>query len=90
MPSVIPILRGMSFAIVHRRHKVPTLQNESREVRRVAFSPTEAAQALGISRAKLYEELASGRLRSVKSGKRRLIPVGALDEWLAELPADYR
>ncbi|MGB9112682.1 MAG: helix-turn-helix domain-containing protein [Acidimicrobiales bacterium] len=54
-------------------------------VRRVAYSPAEAALATGLSRAKVYEELASGRLRSVKSGKRRLIPVGALDEWLESL-----
>ena len=69
---------------------MPLLQREQREVPRVALSPNEAAEALGISRAKLYEELASGRLRSVKSGKRRLIPVGALDEWLTDLPSEYR
>lgn len=68
---------------------MPALPNEQ-EVRRIALSPIEAATALGISRAKVYEELAAGRLRSVKSGKRRLIPVAALDEWLAELPDDYR
>lgn len=65
-------------------------QNEQAPVQRVALSPNEAALALGISRAKLYEELASGRLRSVRSGKRRLIPVGALDEWLTDLPAEYQ
>ena len=69
---------------------MPQLQNERSEVRRIALSPNEAAESLGISRAKVYEELAAGRLRSVRSGKRRLIPVGALDEWLADLPAEYR
>jgi excisionase family DNA binding protein len=66
------------------------LQQAPREIPRLAFSPNEAAEALGISRAKLYEELASGRLRSLRAGKRRLIPIGALDEWLSDLPADYR
>lgn len=69
---------------------MPAIQQAQPEVRRVALSPNEAAAALGISRAKLYEELASGRIRSVKSGKRRLIPVGALDEWLTDLPAEYQ
>lgn len=55
-------------------------------VPRKAVSPSEAADALGISRAKVYEELTAGRIRSVRSGKRRLIPVAALDEWLESLP----
>jgi excisionase family DNA binding protein len=37
-----------------------------------------AAQALGISRTRLYGELTAGRLRSVKIGRRRLIPADAL------------
>jgi excisionase family DNA binding protein len=40
----------------------------------------EAAQALGIGRALVYDLIRSGRLRSFKVGSRRLIPVSAIDE----------
>ena len=39
----------------------------------------------GLGRTRLFEELASS-LRSVRVGRRRLIPVEALEEWLAKLP----
>jgi excisionase family DNA binding protein len=37
---------------------------------------------LGLSRVKL--EIAAGRLRTIRSGRRRLVPAGALHEWVAE------
>ena len=37
-----------------------------------------AAALLGIGRSRLYDEIAAGRLRSVKVGRRRLIPSGAI------------
>ena len=46
-------------------------------------SPAEAAQSLGLSERAVYTELQANRLRSFKSGRRRLIPVAALDEWVA-------
>lgn len=48
-------------------------------------SINEAAARLGISRSLLYSEINRGRLRSVKVGKRRLIPRDAQVEWLANL-----
>jgi excisionase family DNA binding protein len=44
------------------------------------LSIAEAATALGVSRTALYTALGSGRLRSVKVGRRRLIPTSALAE----------
>lgn len=38
----------------------------------------EAAAVLGIGRSRLYDEIQSGRCRSVKVGRRRLIPASAL------------
>jgi excisionase family DNA binding protein len=38
------------------------------------WSPAQAAKRLGISRAKLYELLASRELASLKVGAKRLIP----------------
>lgn len=50
---------------------------------RLAVSPAEAARLAGIGRTTLYEALGSGALRSLKIGKRRLITMQALKEWLA-------
>jgi excisionase family DNA binding protein len=54
------------------------------EVRdRLAVSPNEAARLAGVGRTKLYEAIGTGDLRSFKIGKRRLIMVDTLREWLA-------
>ena len=47
----------------------------------------EAAQALRLSRSLLYELIRSGQLRTVKAGRRRLVPVSALAEYVASLSA---
>lgn len=54
----------------------------------LAVSPSEAARLLGIGRTKIYEEIASGCLRSAKIGKRRLITVDAIKDWLAAREAE--
>lgn len=41
-----------------------------------------AATALGIGRTRLYAELDSGRIRSVRVGRRRLIPALAIAEFV--------
>jgi excisionase family DNA binding protein len=51
----------------------------------VVYSVDEAAEALRLSRSALYELIRSGRVRSVKSGRRRLVPVAALGEYVADL-----
>ena len=43
----------------------------------------EAATALRISRDTIYELIRSGRLRTIKVGARRLVPVVALTEYVA-------
>lgn len=45
------------------------------------YSVTEAAQRLGIGRTRLYAEIGAGRVRSVRSGRRRLVPSSALLEF---------
>jgi excisionase family DNA binding protein len=52
---------------------------------RVLLTPERAADALSISRWKLYELLRTGRLRSVRIGTCRRIPTQALDEFIASL-----
>jgi excisionase family DNA binding protein len=51
----------------------------------VVYRVDEAAEALRLSRSAVYELIRSGRLRSVKEGRRRLIPVEALSEYVASL-----
>lgn len=42
-------------------------------------------ERLGLGRSKVYEELGSGRLRSVKVGRRRLVSESALIEYIERL-----
>lgn len=51
----------------------------------VLYGVDEAASALRLSRSLIYELIRSGRLRSVKQGRRRLVPVSALEEYVASL-----
>ena len=44
------------------------------------LSMEQAAQALGIGRTALYSEIGAGRIRSVKVGRRRLVPSSAISE----------
>lgn len=54
------------------------------DVERVAWSPAEAAQKLGISRTLVFDLIAEGRLGSKKVGGRRLITQAHLDAFLAD------
>lgn len=54
----------------------------------VLYRVEEAAEALRLSRSVIYELIRSGRLRTVKEGRRRLVPVVALDEYVAGLDGD--
>ena len=49
------------------------------------LSVSDAAAALGLSRASLYKELSAGRLRSVHVNRRRLVPASALAEYIVGL-----
>ena len=51
-----------------------------------AFRPNEAAARMGISRSRLYVELAAGRIKAKKLGTATLVPAVEIDRWLAELP----
>ncbi len=45
---------------------------------KLALRPQQAAEAIGVSRAKLYELLAAGVVKSVRIGGVRLVPVAEL------------
>jgi len=50
----------------------------------LAVSPTDAARLVGIGRTTLFAALKSGDLRSSKVGKRRVVTIEALKEWLSD------
>ncbi len=54
-------------------------------VRERLLAVDEAAVALGIGRSRLYEEIGAGRVRSVKVGRRRLIPESAITAYIGAL-----
>jgi excisionase family DNA binding protein len=45
----------------------------------------QAIYELGISRTALYELIEDGRLKTVKIGRRRLVPIEAIEEFIAGL-----
>lgn len=51
---------------------------------RLALRPQEAADAIGVSRTTIDQEIATGRLVSKKLGHARLIPIQNLIDWLAD------
>jgi len=65
-----------------------TMKKRSRPRRTISprlYTPAEAAEALGISRSKLYQLLAAGRLESIRIGACRRIPVDALEQFIGSL-----
>lgn len=54
------------------------------EVERLAYSPTEAAQVLGVSKPTVYTLLRRQGFPSLKVGTRTLIPADGLREWLRQ------
>jgi len=51
-------------------------------VERVAYSPTEAAQLLGIHRGTIYNLERRGEIRIIRLGRRALIPRSEIDRIL--------
>jgi excisionase family DNA binding protein len=54
-----------------------------RELTDLVLTVDEAAERLRVSRWSVYNLIRSNQLRTVKIGRRRLVPVAALDEFLA-------
>lgn len=50
---------------------------------RLAYSLDEAARSISLSRRGLYQLIEAGELRTVKVGRRRLVPVSELERLAA-------
>ena len=57
---------------------------EVQQPQRVAYTMKEALELLPISRTTIYQLVKEGRLRSLRVGKKILIPVTAIDEFLGQ------
>jgi excisionase family DNA binding protein len=57
--------------------------DQKKVVERLAYSPDEVAELLGISRELVHDLLRTGQLGSVKAGRRRLISKRHLEAFLA-------
>jgi excisionase family DNA binding protein len=55
---------------------------------RLMLRPVEAADAIGVSRSKMYELLASGQIPKVIVGGCVRVPVEPLREWIAQQVAE--
>lgn len=58
------------------------MQTQQHTVPRFCYSMAEIEIATSLSRATLYRAIASGQLKTVKRGKRRLVPAQALEDFL--------
>jgi excisionase family DNA binding protein len=54
------------------------------------YRVTDAMVVLSMSRSVIYEQIRSGRLRSVTQGRTRLIPASAIADYIALLERESR
>jgi excisionase family DNA binding protein len=52
------------------------------------YRVVDAMVVLSMSRSAIYEQIRSGRLRSVTQGRRRLIPASAIADYIALLECE--
>lgn len=55
---------------------------EGESLRPVLWRVPEAMWLLNVSRSVIYEQIRSGRLRTVKVGRTRLVPDAAIDDYV--------
>ena len=52
---------------------------------RLCLSVAETAAVIGVSKPTVWDEIKKGRLRVAKVGRRTLVPVDAIQAWLASM-----
>jgi excisionase family DNA binding protein len=68
---------------LHSDH--PTARKAGTMKPKALYRICEAMELLSMSRTVIYEQIRAGRLRSVTQGRTRLIPAGAIAEYVALL-----
>jgi len=71
---------AMMELVAALRDEIATERRPSQREPDHLLSIEQAARALGVGRTALYSEIGAGRVRSVKVGRRRLIPSSAISE----------
>ncbi|MGI5486726.1 helix-turn-helix domain-containing protein [Microtetraspora malaysiensis] len=54
------------------------------------YRVSDAMRLLSMSRSVIYEQIRTGRLRSVTQGRTRLIPASAIDDYIALLEQEAK
>jgi excisionase family DNA binding protein len=78
------VLDGYRWPIILRKEDQEVDETEPARM----VSVPRAARRLAIGRSKCWQAVSSGELGSVKIGRRRLVPVEAIDAYVAKLIAD--
>lgn len=70
---------------------IETISDKERErraeQRRLSYTIDQLVQNTGAGRSKIYQEIAAGRLKVRKLGKRTIVLHGDAESWLQSLPA---
>jgi excisionase family DNA binding protein len=66
-----------------RPRAIPKRRRDA-QLERLAYRAGEVAQWLGLSRTRIYQLMASGKMPSCKVGASVLIPANSLRRWLAK------
>ena len=75
-------------AVVTANEQLATAKDRIRRTQPLVVRAAEAAKMLSLSHSALYSLLMSGDVKSFKVGSRRLIPVRALEEFVARRMSD--
>jgi len=74
------LVTAVTELVAALRDEIATQRRPSEREPDRLLSIEQAARALGIGRTALYSEIGAGRIRSVKVGRRRLVPSSAISE----------
>ena len=59
-------------------------------VERLLYRPAEAAEAIGVSRSRMYELIDSGDIPSIRIGGTLRVPVDELRRWVEQKLAEWK
>ncbi|GIH21476.1 hypothetical protein Raf01_96480 [Rugosimonospora africana] len=80
-----PLCASLSMPCPHLVSDSPSARKALTVETKALYRVSEAMRLLSMSRTVIYEQLRSGRLRSVHQGRARLIPASAITDYVALL-----
>ena len=60
-----------------------SIQNTGQHEGGMAYKPLELVKVLGLGRSTIYKMLQAGKIRSVKAGRRTVVPIEAVRDYLS-------